>query len=83
MAEIGRAYRKKSMFLQCGSQFLRFRFMFLLPSIMNCSPDKNPGVKGVEERFARLGVIASVLRSEEGRERSVSREITWGYYSDY
>jgi hypothetical protein len=45
--------------------------MFLLPPIMNCSPDKNPGVKGVQERFARLGVVASILRSEEGRERSV------------
>ncbi len=44
---------------------------------MNCSPDKNPGVKGVQERFARLGVIASILRSEDGRERSVSCEITW------
>ena len=42
----------------------------------NCSPDKNPGVKGVQERFARLGVVASILRSEEGRERSVSRGIT-------
>ena len=78
MAEIGRAYRKKSMFLQCVSQFRRFRFMFLLTPIMNSSPDKNPGVKGVQERFARLGVVATILRSEEGRERSVSREITWG-----
>ena len=51
------------------------------PPLMKCSPDKNPGVKGVQERFARLGVIASILRSEEGRERSVSREIIWGYYS--
>ncbi|KDQ64560.1 hypothetical protein JAAARDRAFT_28204 [Jaapia argillacea MUCL 33604] len=32
-------------------------------------PDKNPGVKGAHERFARLGVIASILRSSEGRER--------------
>jgi hypothetical protein len=38
---------------------------------MNYSPDKNPGVKGIQERFARLGVIGSILRSEEGRERSV------------
>ncbi|KZT20371.1 DnaJ-domain-containing protein [Neolentinus lepideus HHB14362 ss-1] len=32
-------------------------------------PDKNPGVKGIHERFARLGVVASILRSSEGRER--------------
>jgi len=80
MADIGRAYRKKSMLLQCASQFPQFRFMFSLAPIMNCSPDKNPGVKGVQERFARLGVVATILRSEEGRERSVSREITWGHY---
>ncbi|KAI9467024.1 DnaJ-domain-containing protein [Lactarius psammicola] len=48
MAEIGRAYRKKSMVLH---------------------PDKNPGVKGAQERFARLGVVAAILRSQEGRER--------------
>ncbi|KAH9006809.1 DnaJ-domain-containing protein [Lactarius hatsudake] len=48
VAEIGRAYRKKSMLLH---------------------PDKNPGVKGAQERFARLGVVASILRNQEGRER--------------
>ncbi|TDL29572.1 DnaJ-domain-containing protein [Rickenella mellea] len=32
-------------------------------------PDKNPGVKSAHERFARLGVIAQILRSSEGRER--------------
>ncbi|KAG6336837.1 hypothetical protein ID866_2233, partial [Astraeus odoratus] len=32
-------------------------------------PDKNPGVKGVHERFARLGVIVNILRSQEGRTR--------------
>ncbi|PPR07048.1 hypothetical protein CVT26_005249 [Gymnopilus dilepis] len=32
-------------------------------------PDKNPGVKGVHERFARLGVIATILRNKESRER--------------
>lgn len=34
-----------------------------------CSPDKNQGVKGAHERFARLGVIAQILRNSEGRER--------------
>ncbi|KAI0005026.1 DnaJ-domain-containing protein [Russula compacta] len=48
MAEIGRAYRRRSMLLH---------------------PDKNLGVKGVQERFARLGVVASILRNQEGRER--------------
>jgi len=48
MAEIGRAYRKKSMLLH---------------------PDKNPGVKGAQERFARLGVVGTILRSQEARER--------------
>ncbi|OCF41960.1 endoplasmic reticulum protein [Kwoniella heveanensis CBS 569] len=32
-------------------------------------PDKNPGVKDIQERFARLGVIAQILRSPEKRER--------------
>jgi len=32
-------------------------------------PDKNPNVKGVHERFARLGVISTILRNKEGRER--------------
>ncbi|KZS98075.1 chaperone J-domain-containing protein [Sistotremastrum niveocremeum HHB9708] len=32
-------------------------------------PDKNPNVKGIHERFARLGVIAQILRNKEGRER--------------
>ncbi|WRT68980.1 uncharacterized protein IL334_005962 [Kwoniella shivajii] len=32
-------------------------------------PDKNPGVKNIQERFARLGVIAQILRSPEARER--------------
>ncbi|KAI0068652.1 DnaJ-domain-containing protein [Artomyces pyxidatus] len=47
-AEIGRAYRKKSMQLH---------------------PDKNPGVKGIQERFARLGVVSAILRNPEGRKR--------------
>ena len=33
------------------------------------SPDKNPGVKNIQERFARLGVISQILRSPERRER--------------
>ncbi|KAH9819481.1 hypothetical protein DFH28DRAFT_956176 [Melampsora americana] len=32
-------------------------------------PDKNPNVKNIEARFARLGVITSILRDEEKRER--------------
>ncbi|KAL4081676.1 DnaJ domain-containing protein [Scleroderma yunnanense] len=32
-------------------------------------PDKNPGVKGIHERFARLGVIVNTLRSADGRAR--------------
>ncbi|KAH7914200.1 DnaJ domain-containing protein [Hygrophoropsis aurantiaca] len=32
-------------------------------------PDKNPGVKGIHDRFARLGVIATILRDTEGRKR--------------
>lgn len=35
------------------------------------SPDKNPGVKGIQERFGRLGLIANILRSSEGRKRYV------------
>ncbi|KAG5648987.1 hypothetical protein DXG03_000336 [Asterophora parasitica] len=32
-------------------------------------PDKNPNVKGIHERFARLGVIATILRNKESRKR--------------
>ncbi|KAH9482729.1 putative J domain-containing protein C2E1P5.03 [Psilocybe cubensis] len=32
-------------------------------------PDKNPDVKGVHERFARLGVISTILRNKESRKR--------------
>ncbi|KAF8529191.1 DnaJ domain-containing protein, partial [Hysterangium stoloniferum] len=32
-------------------------------------PDKNPGIKGIHERFSRLGVISSILRNEESRKR--------------
>jgi curved DNA-binding protein CbpA len=33
------------------------------------SPDKNPGVKAIHERFARLGVVSSILRKKESRQR--------------
>ncbi|KAG8900649.1 hypothetical protein FRB99_005828 [Tulasnella sp. 403] len=36
---------------------------------MQLHPDKNPGVKGIQERFARLGVVATILRDAEGRKR--------------
>lgn len=32
-------------------------------------PDKNPGVPKIQERFARLGVVAQILRDGEKRER--------------
>jgi len=32
-------------------------------------PDKNPGVKNIQKRFARLGVVAQILRNQEGRKR--------------
>jgi hypothetical protein len=37
--------------------------------VNDASPDKNPGVKGVHERFARLGVVSTILRKKESRER--------------
>ncbi|KAG1752710.1 DnaJ-domain-containing protein [Suillus paluster] len=36
---------------------------------MQLHPDKNPGVKGIHERFARLGIIATILKNTEGRKR--------------
>ncbi|KAF9485276.1 DnaJ-domain-containing protein [Pholiota conissans] len=32
-------------------------------------PDKNPNVKGIHERFARLGVVSTILRNAESRKR--------------
>ncbi|KAF7301744.1 J domain-containing protein [Mycena indigotica] len=32
-------------------------------------PDKNPNDKTIQERFARLGVVAAILRNKESRER--------------
>ncbi|KAI0081750.1 DnaJ-domain-containing protein [Panus rudis PR-1116 ss-1] len=32
-------------------------------------PDKNPGVKGAHDRFARLGVVVNILRNPEKRKR--------------
>ncbi|KAJ7068356.1 hypothetical protein C8F01DRAFT_978821 [Mycena amicta] len=32
-------------------------------------PDKNPNDKKIHERFARLGVVATILRNKESRER--------------
>ncbi|KAF8812521.1 DnaJ-domain-containing protein [Phlegmacium glaucopus] len=36
---------------------------------MQLHPDKNPNVKGIHERFARLGVISTILRNKESRKR--------------
>lgn len=36
---------------------------------MQLHPDKNPGKKNVHERFARLGVVATILRNPETRKR--------------
>ena len=69
--DIAKAYRKKSMLLQ--SVFLLYAPHLRATRNTNtlCSPDKNPNVKGVHERFARLGVISTILRNKEGRERYV------------
>ncbi|RDB22820.1 putative J domain-containing protein C2E1P5.03 [Hypsizygus marmoreus] len=36
---------------------------------MQLHPDKNRNIKGIHERFARLGVVATILRNKEGRKR--------------
>jgi len=35
---------------------------------LRCSPDKNPNIPDIAERYARLGVVQKILRGE-GRER--------------
>jgi hypothetical protein len=47
----------------------RCRYDVVTDELCLSSPDKNPGVKNIHDRFARLGVIAQILRSPEGRER--------------
>ncbi|KAL0576928.1 hypothetical protein V5O48_005074 [Marasmius crinis-equi] len=36
---------------------------------MQLHPDKNPGKKNIHERFARLGVVSTILRNSESRKR--------------
>ncbi|KAF4619891.1 hypothetical protein D9613_005300 [Agrocybe pediades] len=36
---------------------------------MQLHPDKNPNDKAIHERFARLGVVSTILRNKESRER--------------
>ncbi|KAF8076485.1 DnaJ domain-containing protein [Lyophyllum atratum] len=36
---------------------------------MQLHPDKNPNSKSIHERFARLGVVATILRNKESRKR--------------
>jgi len=36
---------------------------------MKMHPDKNPGVKNAQQRFARLGVISNILRNKHSRKR--------------
>ena len=45
------------------------RFALAVEFCAHASPDKNPGVKNIQEWFARLGVISQILRSPERRER--------------
>lgn len=68
--EISKAYRKKSIQLQYVKPF-RSSDTLVLTNVFDVavSPDKNPGVAGIHERFARLGVIAAILRNTESRKR--------------
>lgn len=60
--DISKAYRKRSLELQ-HVPFLPRR------QLTRTSPDKNPDVKNVADRFARLGTIAGILRDGEKRKR--------------
>jgi DnaJ family protein C protein 1 len=66
--EIARAYRRKSLEMQ----YVFVEISIPFPNEKHPSPDKNPGVKNIHERFARLGVIAQILRNQESRERLCS-----------
>lgn len=43
----------------------------MLTAALLRSPDKNPDIKGIHERFARLGVVSTILRNKESRKRWV------------
>ena len=70
-AEVSKAYRKKSIQLQYVNLFRSSDACVALTNDFDvaASPDKNPGVVGIHERFARLGVIAAILRNPESRKR--------------
>jgi DnaJ family protein C protein 1 len=72
--QLNKAYRKKTMVLQYVTVvtltivFKNIPLHILIQALI-CSPDKNRGVKNIEERFARLGVIGTILRNPESRKR--------------
>lgn len=75
---IAKAYRKRSLELQSVSHragdfttALVYTSADLFPSCR--SPDKNPNDKKIQDRFARLGVIANILKDAEKRKRSVAQ----------
>jgi hypothetical protein len=65
LTEISKAYRKKSVQLQYVKLFRPSDIYSPSANVSDvaASPDKNPGVVGIHERFARLGVIAAILRN--------------------
>ena len=69
--EISKAYRKKSIQLQYVNLCRPSDIFIALTNTFDVavSPDKNPGVTSIHERFARLGVIAAILRNTESRKR--------------